>query len=229
MSFAMPNTLAASAVNAPPAANGADLLRQMGRMGLFKPGVPVALGGDGGQLRDLYANAETAQAIAALGPYAPQVFKAQRLAIEALLQSQNVALREFIVPDLVLANRAGAAVLHGPSATGQDVGNGWQLNGSFHQVANLVWSGFSLVVPAQLEDNPPGWLMLRSEEDGLYATPGEDKAAWRSATMGLVTLKQVFFRRDEWLGTEAITPHLQAAAAELDRWMAAAQQSAGHP
>ncbi|WP_157826936.1 hypothetical protein [Macromonas nakdongensis] len=229
MSLATPNTSAAPPVAADHPANGADLLRQMGRMGLFKPGVPVALGGDGGQHGDLYANAETARAIAALGPYAPQVFKAQRLTIEALLQSQNVALREFIVPELVLAHRASAAVIGGSALIGQLVGNGWQLNGRFNGVANLVWSGFSLVVPAQLEDNSPGWLMLRSEEDGLYTTPGEDKAAWRGATMGVVTLKQVFFRRDEWLGTDAITTHLHAAAAELDRWFAAAQELPQHP
>ena len=229
MSLATPPTPAAPALNPTLAANGADLLRQMGRLGLFQPGVPVSLGGHGDQLRDLCADAETARTVAALGPYAPQVFRAQRLAIEALLQSQNVALREFIVPDLVLAQRAGAAVLDGPALNGQDVGNGWQLNGSFNGVANLVWSGFSLVVPAQLEDNSPGWLMLRSEEDGLYATPGEDKAAWRGATMGVVTLKQVFFRRDEWLGTDVLTPHLHAAAAELDRWFAAAQETPHHP
>ena len=219
MSLATPTTPAAI-INPAPAANGADLLRQMGRMGLFKIGVPVSQGGHGGQLSDLCEDAETARTVAAMGPYAPEVFKAQRLAIEALLLSPNVALREFIVPDLVLAHRAGAAVLDGPPLTGQDAGNGWQLSGTFDGVANLVWSGFSLVVPAQLEDNPNGWLMLRSEEDGLHATPGEDKAAWRGATQGVVTLKQVFFRRDEWLGNETMTPQLQAAAAALERWLA---------
>lgn len=229
MSLATPLPTGASRLNPTLAANGADLLRQMGHMGLFQTGVPVSLGGHGGEMRDLCADTETARTVAALGSYAPQVFRSQRLAIESLLQSQNVALREFIVPDLVLAHRAGAAVLHGPALNGQAVGNGWQLNGSFNGVANLVWSGFSLVVPAQLEDNSPGWLMLRSEEDGLYASPGEDKAAWRGATMGVVMLKQVFFRRDEWLGTDALTPHLQAAATELDRWLAAAQESPHHP
>jgi len=225
MSLATPPTPAAPVLNPSLAANGADLLRQMGHLGLFQHGVPVSLGGQGGQRRDLCAEVETARAVAALGHHAPQVFRAQRLAIEALLLSQNVALREFIVPDLVLAHRAGAAVLNGPALNGQDVGNGWQLSGSFDGVANLVWSGFSLVVPAQLEGNSPGWLMLRSEEDGLYATPGADKAAWRGATVGIVTLKQVFFRRVEWLGTDALTPQLQAAAAELDRWLAAAQDT----
>ncbi len=229
MSLATPHTSLAPAINTVLAANGADLLRQMGRMGLFKTGVPVSLGGEGGQLCDLCADAETARTLTSLGPYAPQVFRAQRLAIEALLQSQNVALREFIVPDLVLANRAGAAALDEPALTGQDVGNGWLLNGNLNQVANLAWSGFSLVVPAQLENNPPGWLMLRSEEDGLYATPGLDKGAWRGATLGVVTLNQVFFRRDEWLGTDAITHRLQVAAADLDRWLSATTHTVDHP
>ena len=42
-------------------------------------------------------------------------------------------------------------------------------------------------------------------------------------------MKQVFFRRDEWLGTDVLTPHLHAAAAELDRWFAAAQETPHHP
>lgn len=229
MSLAAPTPAPASATHPALAANGADLLRQIGDMGLFKTGVPIALGGNGGQLRDLCADTETARVLTALGPYAPQVFRAQRLAIEALLQSPNVALREFIVPDLVETHRAGAAVLQAPALTGQDTGGSWQLNGRFGPVANLVWSGFSLVVPARLENNPPGWLMLRSEEDGLYATPGDNKAAWRGARMGVVTLKQVFFRRDEWLGNDTLTPHLQAAAVELDRWLTSTHETATHP
>jgi alkylation response protein AidB-like acyl-CoA dehydrogenase len=84
MSLATRPRLVAPVFNPTPATNGADLLRQMGRMGLFQPGVPVSLGGHGGQLRDLCADTETARTVAALGPHAPQVFKAQRLGTDAL-------------------------------------------------------------------------------------------------------------------------------------------------
>src|SRR6185437_11535860 len=84
-------------------ADAADLVPRLGAADLFRAGVPVALGGTGGDVTDAIA------AIAAVS--AGFVFWGQRTFIEYLLQTPNTALRERLLPDLVAGRLAGATGL----------------------------------------------------------------------------------------------------------------------
>ncbi|KRC04561.1 hypothetical protein ASE11_24480 [Hydrogenophaga sp. Root209] len=147
---------------------------------------------------------------------AAEVLWAQRLAIEALVRSPNVGLRELWLPDLLSGLRAGTVALNGPPLKGHDKGRGWLLTGRLKDVANLAWEGFSLVAPIRLGDGPPGWALLRSEEDGLsveslLATAGQGP----SNGLSTLSIQGVFFREDEWLGGPELQMHLTPVARAL--------------
>lgn len=181
--------------------------------GLLRCAVPPALGGTGGTLHDLAARARRLREHDA---EAADILLAQRLAIEALVRSRNVALRELWLPDLLAGLRAGTVALDGPPLSGHDTGRGWLLRGRFEHIANLPWEGFSLVAPAHLGEGPASWVLLRSEEDGLSVEAPQATAVQGSGD-GLRTLhlNPVFFREDEWLGGPELRTHLAPVAAAL--------------
>jgi hypothetical protein len=162
--------------------------------GLLRCAVPRDLGGNGGGLDDL---AHAAGLLQRQDPAAAAVLWAQRLAIEALVQTANVGLREFWLPDFLNGDRAATLAPGGKELTAEDTGRGWLLSGVFHGVPNLPWEGSSLVAPVRLGDGNAGWVLLRSEEDGLCLHP--EPEAPRFAQLSL-QLNRVFIREDEWLG-----------------------------
>jgi alkylation response protein AidB-like acyl-CoA dehydrogenase len=168
-------------------------LQRVVASGLLRCAVPTAMGGSGGSLDDL---AHAAQALKRQDPEAATVLWAQRLAIEALVQSPNVGLRELWLPDLFCGNRAGTLPIGQLPLRGNDTGRGWLLNGQFDGMTNLPWEGFSLVAPVCLGPSD-GWVFLRSEEDGLSVRPGGGHHSPEQATLELAN---VYFREDEWLG-----------------------------
>lgn len=181
--------------------------------GLLRCAVPPALGGTGGTLPDLAAGARHLREHDA---EAADILRAQRLAIEALVRSRNVALRELWLPDLLTGLRAGTVALDGPPLSGHDTGRGWLLTGRFERIANLPWEGFSLVAPAHLGDGPASWVLLRSEEDGLSVEAPQAAAARGSSEHGsALRMNPVFFREDEWLGGPELRTHLAPVAAAL--------------
>lgn len=197
-----------------PVAAGLKALRQVVESGLLRCAVPSALGGSIGSLQDLaHGAAELGQASAAAG----WVLWAQRLAIEALVQSSNVALREHLLPDLLTGERAGTlpVSLATLPLTGTDTGRGWRLQGVLPCVPNLQWMGFSVVAPLRLGNDAPSWVLLRSEEDGLAAQPGGDEAFPAGGRVAALRLDRVFFREDEWLGGPELTQRLLAVQAAL--------------
>jgi alkylation response protein AidB-like acyl-CoA dehydrogenase len=179
---------------------GLQTLRRIVASGLLRCGLPKHAGGDGGSIDDL---CQAAQDMAANEPAAALVLWAQRLAIEALAQSSNVGLREYVLPDLLSGDRAGGlpAALGGAPISGHFSGRGWRLNGRIGWVPNLQWVNCVVITPLQLDDQDSGWVLLRGEEDGLKLDRLSDHEAPASSRSADVTACNVFFREDEWLGS----------------------------
>lgn len=179
--------------------------------GLLRCAVPIALGGDGGSLLDL---ADRVRRLRDDDPQAARMVGAQRLAIEALVHARNVALRELWLPDLLNGQRAGTVALgHAPLWGNEGARRSWLLTGQLAGLANLPWEGFSLVAPVRLGDDPPVWVLLRSEEDGLSVQTSGDQGS--CGGLSTVHIDKVFFRVDEWLGGPELGGHLAPVAAAL--------------
>lgn len=203
---AMPINTHTSATTGPLAAPSA--LPRVVATGLLRCAVPASMGGLGGSLDEL---AQAAQALKRQDPEAATVLWAQRLAIEALVQSPNVGLRELWLPDLFSGHRAGTLPIGQPPLTGEDTGRGWLLSGQFEGVPNLPWEGFSLVTPVCLGPSE-GWILLRCEEDGLSVRPG---SAHHSPDQAALHLNKVHVREDEWLGDASLSARLVPLAFAL--------------
>jgi alkylation response protein AidB-like acyl-CoA dehydrogenase len=185
--------------------------------GLFRLGVSPVQGGAGGDVAQLCAALRDLTRVDASVAW---LVWSQRLAIEALCRSPNVALREHLLPALLWGHRAGALSAqpdHGgvgahAAIQARQVARGWRLSGQLASVPNLPWEGYSLVCPVWFtnEDGTgqAAWVVLRSEEDGL-----------RHAA-GVVDLRQVYFREDELLADDAMA--LLSALRVLDEAMRAA-------
>lgn len=189
-----------------------DALRELVDSGLLRCGVPAHLGGSGDALDAL---AHGAAELARHHPGAAWLLWAQRLAIEALLQSPNVALREHWLPDFLNGERAATVAPTFEALYAHDTGRGWLLRGALQPVPNLQWAGFSLVAPVRLNAPLDHWVLLRSEEDGLSVVP-DTEAHWpEQAHAAALRLDNVFFREDEWLGGPDLPQRLAPVAAAL--------------
>jgi alkylation response protein AidB-like acyl-CoA dehydrogenase len=186
-------------------------LQRVVDLGLLRCAVPTRLGGNGGCLDDL---ANDAGLLQHQDPEAAAVLWAQRLAIEALIQTRNAGLRELWLPDFLSGNRAATLAPGGKALASEDTGRGWLLSGQLHGVPNLPWEGFSLVAPGQLGDGNAGWVLLRSEEDGLSVHPAPEPHGNRPAHAS-IRLNRVFFREDEWLGDHGMAQLLAPVSQAL--------------
>lgn len=188
-------------------------LRRVVDSGLLRCAIPHHLGGSGGSLNDL---AHAAERLQQQDPEASAVLWAQRLAIEALVQTFNVGLRELWLPDFLRGNRAATLAPGGKALAGEDTGRGWLLSGEWHGVPNLPWEGFSLVAPVHLGEGNAGWVLLRSEEDGLSVHPTpEAHSNGNEPAHASLRLNRVFFREDEWLGDHDMAQRLAPVAEAL--------------
>jgi alkylation response protein AidB-like acyl-CoA dehydrogenase len=171
-------------------------LRQVVDSGLLRCGVPSRLGGSADGLDALAAGAA---ALARHNPAAAWLLWAQRMAIEALLQSPNVALREHWLADFLSGERAATLSPSIDALYAHNTGRGWLLRGQLVSTPNLQWAGFSLVAPVRLHGPVDHWVLLRSEEDGLSIAPDTGGDLPRHALAATLQLDHVFFREDEWL------------------------------
>lgn len=190
-----------------------DALRELVDSGLLRCGVPVHLGGSGETL-DVLAHGATE--LARHHPGAAWLLWAQRLAIEALLQSPNVALREHWLPDFLSGERAATVAPTFEALYAHDTGRGWLLRGALQPVPNLQWAGFSLAAPVHLGEQRGHWVLLRSEENGL-SIASNTAAHWPAAQAASLTLRSVFFREDEWLGGPELPQRMAPVAVALAR------------
>ena len=196
-----------------PLDSGACALAQVVDSGLLRCGVPTRLGGARGELDRLAAGATE---LALHQPAAAWLLWAQRMAIEALLQSPNIALRDHWLPDFLSGERAATLSPWFQPLLAHDTGRGWLLQGEIAAVPNLQWAGFSLAAPVHLGEQRGHWVLLRSEENGLSTLPGT-AAHWPAAQAAALAIDQVFFREDEWLGDAGLPVRMAPAAAALAR------------
>lgn len=196
-----------------PVPGSTERLAAIASSGFLGVGVPGRWGGCGGELNNLFHDSAARQWLRALDDPDQLMFCSQRLAVEALLQSNNVGLRELLLPDLLSGEMGGASAVECPCLEASPRGQGWQFNGRLTGVPNLQWNGFSLLLPVQIGGQVEGLLMVRSEENGVTVQPSEPYELWRQAGCGTVSLHKVFVRADEWLGNQ----QLWAAIATTNR------------
>jgi len=152
------------------------LLSRLASDGLIGLGVPVVMGGQGGDLGDALC------AIAALAERSlTAAFMAwsQRAFIELLLQSPNAALRERLLPELLSGRLAGApglsnamkfvSGLESLQVRGAvDTDGRWCLNGLLPWVSNLRGEGFvAACAMADAGGGPPQIWVLPHDAAGL--------------------------------------------------------------
>jgi len=192
--------------------------------------VPRALDGEGAQAHEV---ADALLQLARQHPAAAWMAWSHGLVIEALLQSGNVAVREYLLPDLLSGHRAGAVSWAPDMGLGmppkpvgaQALERGWQLSGRLDQVLNLQWMGYVVLCPVWFEA-PTGqpaqlcWTLLRSEEDGLRHEMDRSRPLTRQAACGTLHFNRVYFREDELLADQG--DNLGAALRVLDQALRAA-------
>jgi alkylation response protein AidB-like acyl-CoA dehydrogenase len=197
-------------------------LAAIARRGLLRCAVPLAQGGDGAPVDELVSRIRE---LAGRDMGSARIAWAQRIVIEALVHSPNVALREHLLPDLLSGALAGALSwrqdLTLASARSlvqaQPLERGWHLNGQFDDVPNLQWEGYVIVCPVRFNaqvGQPPrwAWVALRSEEDGLHHVIDVARPLDVATASGTVRLNNVYFREDELLADD---PHRLALHLQL--------------
>ncbi|OUM01398.1 acyl-CoA/acyl-ACP dehydrogenase [Variovorax sp. JS1663] len=201
-------------------AAGAHALQLATASGLLRCAVPAALGGCG-TLEDL---ARGATELANRSRAAAWVLWAQRSAIEALVQSSNIAVREHLLPDLLAGELAGALPLSldARPVIAEEVAGAYLLYGVLDPVPNLQWSGFSLVAPIRRAAHPLEWAVLRGEEDGLRVGIDHEGDTWWGSRAAAVTLNGTFFRMDEWIGGSELLDAMQPVLKTLEASLQAA-------
>jgi alkylation response protein AidB-like acyl-CoA dehydrogenase len=176
-----------------------QVLPQLAGANLFAIGVPTALGGSGGDVRDaIEAIAEVAQ----FSLTAAFVFWGHRTFIEYVLQSPNAALQQRWLGALIKGERGAASGLSNAmkflsgiealqiTATPQD--KGWQLDGGLAWITNLRKEGFiAAAAVTSAAGAPPSVMAFPSEAAGVVRSPDLDLMALRSSNTAAVRLTAV--------------------------------------
>lgn len=195
------------------AAHAHLLVPQLARASLLAIGVPRALGGSGGDVRD---------AVLAIAAVAEQslasafAFWGQRVVIELLLQTRNAALRARWLAPLLQGECAGASGLSNVmkflsgieslniTASARDDGPGWRLDGSVPWCTNLRKQGFlAAVAVARADGGPPMLVALPAERLGLARSDDLDLIALRGSNTASLALHGVAIAEDDLLAAAA--------------------------
>jgi alkylation response protein AidB-like acyl-CoA dehydrogenase len=176
-----------------------EVVPRLAEAKLFAIGVPEALGGSGGDVRDAI---EAIAAVAERSLTAAFVFWGHRTFIEYVLQSPNEVLRERWLAPLLRGELAGATGLSNAmkflsgieslqiSAT--PVGEGWQLDGGLAWITNLRKEGF--VAAAAVSSSagaPPAVVAFRGDAKGAERSDDLDLMALRGSNTAAVKLHGV--------------------------------------
>ena len=176
-----------------------EVMPALAAHGCFRAGVPAALGGDGGDVRDAILGIAD---VARHSVTAAFVYWGQRSFIEYLLQSPNAALRERLLPALLDGRLAGATGLSNAmkflsgmeplqiSATPD--GDGWTLDGKLAWVTNLRPQRFvAAAAVAPVNDAPAAVVMFASDAIGVQRSANLQLIALRGSHTAAVRLEQV--------------------------------------
>lgn len=180
--------------------------------GVFRIGVPAALGGSGGDVADAVA------AIAAVSEEslaAGFVFWGHRAFIEYLLQTPNEALRDRLLPDLLAGRRAGATALSNAmkflagieelQIKAKEVGrSALALDGKMPWVTNLRPEGFEVAAAIEGPHSRPGFIaVLSSDDEGVVRSADLDLMAMRGTNTAAVDIRNVELGHDRILHVNA--------------------------
>lgn len=181
------------------------VLPQLAAAGVLRLGVPKALGGEGGHVVDaLRAVAD----VASHSLTAAFVFWGQRAFIEYLLQGDNPALSERLLPTLLSGEQAGATglsnamkYLSGIEALGVTAvpgADGWTLNGRLPWVTNLRKSGFVVAAAIDLPGAQPFVAAFPGDLAGVERSEDLQLLGLQSSNTAALQLHQAQLQR-EWL------------------------------
>jgi alkylation response protein AidB-like acyl-CoA dehydrogenase len=176
-----------------------EVVPRLAEARLFAIGVPEALGGSGGDVRDAI---EAIAAVAERSLAAAFVFWGHRTFIEYVLQSPNGALRERWLAPLLRGEIAGATGLSNAmkflsgieslQITATPVEDGWQLDGGLAWITNLRKEGFiAAAAVASSAGAPPAVVAFRSDAGGAVRSDDLDLLALRGSNTAAVKLHGV--------------------------------------
>lgn len=179
-------------------ADPAAVLPRLAGAGLFRAGVPQALGGAGGDVTDAVG---TIAAVSERSLAAGFVAWGQRTFIEYLLQSPNEALRDRLLPALLAGEVAGATgmsnamkALSGLEEIGiaaRRDGANHVLDGRLPWVTNLRAQGFYVAAAVAPEGGEPFCVVLPSDAPGLVRSEDLNLMAMRATSTAAIDLRSV--------------------------------------
>ena len=176
-----------------------EVVPRLAEARLFAIGVPEALGGSGGDVRDAI---EAIAAVAEHSLTAAFVFWGHRTFIEYVLQSPNGALRERWLAPLLRGEIAGATGLSNAmkflsgieslQIAATQAGTGWQLDGGLAWITNLRKEGFvAAAAVTSPGGGPPAVVAFRSDAAGVARSDDLDLLALRGSNTAAVKLHAV--------------------------------------
>lgn len=188
----------------------AHVLPRLAAAGLYRLGVPAALGGQGGSL------AEAMQGIAELARHsltAAFVAWGQRAFIEYLVHAESESLRERSLPALLAGELAGAtglsnaikflSGLEGLSVTSQPTAAGYRLQGQLPWVTNLRPGGFVAACAVAQEGHAPAIFAVPHDSPGLVRSPDLPLVALRASNTAALQLSDVALPATQRLHADA--------------------------
>ena len=161
--------------------------------------VPVHMGGLGGNPEDL---SPLISCLCEASPSASLLFSAQRMSIEFLVRAENVALREYLMPDLLTFHKS-ATVPYNYEHNNlyiQNDGRHLFLSGGNYVVTNAQAEGFTLICPIKTDETSIAWCVVDSETQGFERLPHDMGSFASDAQIARILMRNFFGRGDYRLG-----------------------------
>ncbi len=176
----------------------AQVLPSLAHAGLLRLGVPLALGGTGGDVRDAV---QGIAAVARRSLAAAFMFWGQRAFIEYLLHSPNTGLRDRWLPTLLAGQAAGATGLSNAMKFLSGIeslqvrahveGDGFRLDGKLPWATNLRPGRFIVAAAIERAGGVPFVAALPHDRTGLTRSADLDLIALRGSDTASLSLEGV--------------------------------------
>lgn len=186
-----------------------QVLPALARLGLLGVGVPLADGGQGGDVRD---SSRVITEVASHSLTAAFVLWGHMAFIDYLRHSDNLALQARLLPHLLNGKLAGAvglsnvmkflSKLEGLNVQAQPVDSRWNLHGTLPWVSNVRSEGFVVAVAAQPDNGEaPMVFAVESTSQGMHRSADLDLLGMRASNTAAIDLHAVE------LGADAVLAH----------------------
>jgi hypothetical protein len=165
--------------------------------------VPIHMGGLGGSPEDLSV---FMRSLCETSPSSAMLFWAQRMAIEFLVHAENVALREFLLPDFLGSHKSATVAFNFErnELKASNDGRHLFLSGADLVAANAHADCFILICPVRTDEQSIAWCVVDSEVDGFSTLPFDTESFPLVAKVAKIQMQEVFFRGDELLGEASL-------------------------